>query len=392
MEMRNLSMDEFEDSISLSEYAFQYTLTKEQKDKKRELFRPEQFWGCFEEGKLQAKLSILPFQIYLHNQKFSMGGIAGVATWPENRRKGHVAKLLKHALQHMRAEGQVISFLHPFSIPFYRKFGWEVFTDTLTYKLQMHQLPPKSSVPGRIVRGAADINLLSSLYEAFAERFNGTLVRTTEWWKHSVLKDQVHTAVYYTEDGEPQGYILYELKDKELVCSEFVFLHEQARSALWTYISNHDARIEEVTLTMVPGDDRLPFMLPDPRIRQERFPYFMARIVDVEAFLSSYPLHHITDEGWTLHISDEAAPWNDGVWIIQSNADTGIIVQKVEEAVKGSSPDQLHLDIGALTALLLGYVKPAELVQAGRLQGDETALQRLEASIPVRPPMLMDFF
>ena len=58
-----------------------------------------------------------------------MGGIAGVATWPENRRQGHVSTLLKHALQEMKSKGQTLSFLHPFSIPFYRKFGWELYAE-----------------------------------------------------------------------------------------------------------------------------------------------------------------------------------------------------------------------------------------------------------------------
>lgn len=58
-----------------------------------------------------------------------MGGIAGVATWPENRRGGLVSKLLSKALARMNEEGQVLSCLHPFSVPFYRKFGWELYTD-----------------------------------------------------------------------------------------------------------------------------------------------------------------------------------------------------------------------------------------------------------------------
>ena len=45
MELRQLRSDEFEISTKLSEYAFQYTLTPEQRESNQKHFKPERFWG-----------------------------------------------------------------------------------------------------------------------------------------------------------------------------------------------------------------------------------------------------------------------------------------------------------------------------------------------------------
>lgn len=391
MELRQLKAEEYEQSISLSEYAFQYTLTPEQKEERKERFKPEQFWGIFEEGKLQAKLTILPLKVYLQGKVLPMGGIAGVATWPENRRKGHVSKLLTQALKVMKDERQTLSFLHPFSIPFYRKYGWELYAEYKNYLISSKQFPTKLEYPGKVVRDDKDISILNKMYQSFASRYQGTLVRDEEWWKYSVLDNTKHSAVYYSSDGEPQGYVLYELKDKVLVCDEFVFLNEEARGALWTFFSNHDSRIEQVKLTMVPGNDDLPYMLPDPRVTQEVIPYFMGRIVDVESFLQQYTFETGYRSELTIQIEDSAAPWNAGLWNISID-EQGLAKLTKLNGEKEKTPPDLIADIQVWTALFLGYKRPEQLFIIQKLKGLPQKGKELENLIPKAQTLLMDFF
>jgi predicted acetyltransferase len=90
------------------------------------MLKCHEIWGEFENEELISKLHILSLEIKIENCRFSMGGIAGVATWPEHRRKGSVTRLLNKALSAMKKKGQTISLLHPFNINFYRRFGWEL--------------------------------------------------------------------------------------------------------------------------------------------------------------------------------------------------------------------------------------------------------------------------
>lgn len=390
MELRQLRSDEFEISTKLSEYAFQYTLTPEQRESNQKHFKPERFWGIFDGEELQAKLTIIPLQVYVHGNKFDMGGIAGVATWPENRRQGHVSTLLKHALQEMKSKGQTLSFLHPFSIPFYRKFGWELYAEYKKYTIPVSKFPRKVEVPGRIVRGVTDIPTLDGMYQAYASRYNGTLVRDEAWWTRFVLQGDNHSVVYYSAEGKPTGYALYELKDKDLVCDEFVYLNEEARSALWTFFGNHDSRIEQVTMTMVPGDDQLPFMLPDPRVTQEIVPYFMARIVDLKSFVEQYAFEAHQEAVMTIQVEDSVAPWNAGRWRLSVNQEGKAELSELPTD-QGEQAD-LTTDIQTLSALFTGYKRAQALHAIHRLNGNPKALTQLETMIPAGQTYLMDFF
>ncbi|MFD1137885.1 GNAT family N-acetyltransferase [Paenibacillus urinalis] len=388
MNIRQLRANEFELSSKLSEYAFRYTLTEEEKEIQRQQYNPEQHWGLFEENELQAKFALYPFQVYLHGTIMEMGGIASVSTWPEHRRKGHVAALLKHALLEMKNQGQTISFLHPFSVPFYRKYGWEVYAEYKKYEIEAHQLPERSEVQGKIVRDAADASVLDPIYQTFASRYNGTLVRDELWWERKILKKGIHAAVYYSVEGEAQGYVLYENKPKELICKEFVYLNEEARTALWSYLASHPA--DWFKLNMVPADDLLPFLLPEPRIKQELVPYFMARIVDFKPFIEQYTFKAGAKTELVLQLSDQIAVWNEGVWKLSIyEGGKGILERLPQDA--SVAPDIIG-DIQTFTAMLMGYKRPEELYLMKRLAGNPMKVTQLEHALPARQTFFMDFF
>lgn len=395
LEIRQLKAEEFEQHMQLSMYAFQYKLNAEEAERSRQSFKPEHVWGAFEDGVLQAQLMLIPLQTYIQQQSMDMGGIAAVATWPENRRQGLVDQLLRHVLQLMKEQGQTVSFLHPFYFPFYRKYGWELYAEYMQYTIPTALLPAKVQTDGSIKRGVRDVELLHSIYGQYASQYNGTLVRDIEWWQKAKLRsDDTRTAVYYTADGQGQGYILYTVINKEMNIIELAYTTEEARRGLWTYISNHDSMVQHVKLR-APLQDGLPYLLQDPRIEQQQVPYFMARIVDVKAFLEQYAFEKGTAGQLTIEISDRVAEWNAGVWRIVWDADGHAIVEQVEQgesSVQSTKDVQVQADIRVWTAMLMGYKRPTELLRWEQLHGEEQAIQLLEKLIPRRGTHLMDFF
>lgn len=391
MDIRPLRADEYDASQNLSEYAFQYKLSPEERERRRTSFIPERFWGAFEDGELLAKLTLLPLELYVQGRPFRMGGIASVATWPEKRRGGLVRELLAAALSRMNEQGQTLSCLHPFSIAFYRKFGWEVYTDYKKYTINVDNFPAKAQVGGTVKRDVKDIVLLNGVYHAFAKRYNGTLVRDEDWWKRMVLgDDDDHTAVYYSESGAPEGYLLYNIKNRELLVDEFVFLNETARQGLWTYLANHDSMVTQAVVDHVPADDLLPFLLRDPRCKQETVPYFMARIVNAAAFVREYPFTAQASAGavrLNLKIHDGFAAWNDGRWQLE------VSPEGAGQLLPGDAASPvLACDIQTLTAMLLGYKRPREMYACGKLTGPEADAETLERLIPAGQTALLDFF
>ncbi|QSF44652.1 GNAT family N-acetyltransferase [Paenibacillus tianjinensis] len=390
MEIRQLQVEEFEPSLTLSEYAFKYTVSGEDRLKQEQKFKPERVWGIFEDGKLSAKLTLLPLQAYIQGQAISMGGIAGVATWPENRRQGYVAKLLKHILQVMNENGQTLSMLHPFLIPFYRKFGWEIYCEYKKYTIPVAKFPLKTDIEGSVRRDSANLEVLDQLYNQFAAQYSGTLLRTKEWWQNNVLDKDTHHSVFFSEQGEAEGYVLYKLENNQLVIDEFVFLNEKARRGLWTFLANHDSMVTGAELKLVPSDDILPFLLPDPRIPQENYPYFMARIVNAQAFVEAFSFNMLTETvKHTVYIQDEQAPWNEGVWEWTVNNQGAGSLTRLDST---DMQADLSCSIGTLTVLLMGYKRPQELARYGRISGSAEAVKWLEEITPQAKTALFDFF
>lgn len=399
--VRNFAPDEFDIHLELSEYAFQFALDDEKREHARKRFKPETWLACFQDDRLLSQMQLLDLDMYINGIPLSMGGVAGVSTWPEARRQGLVAGMLVKALKLMKERGQTISALAPFAFGFYRKYGWEMYSERKKYVIPTAKLPRRQTVPGTVrrVQALEHLEEFDAMYTAYAARYNGTLKRTTDWWKHvSLSHKKDHSAIYYTEAGEPGGYVRYRIKDREMSIFEWVVLHEQAFHGLWSFVGQHDSMIEHVKL-IAPPDDPLPYLLDDPRITHEVIPYFMARIVDVAPFIGLYAFvpnaARLEKIELLLEIQDTYAPWNEGIWLLSVDQDgRGELRLLADEPEGGDSRDAAKLTCGIndLTAMLLGYIRPAALHAHGRIGGDSSAAKKLSSLIPHRSTYLMDFF
>jgi predicted acetyltransferase len=393
--IRRLTDDDWQNSMSLSQFAFQYQLPEEEIAKRKKQSPLDQQWGYFVEGNLAAKMTILPLTTWISGKRYTMGGLAGVATWPEYRRQGMVGQLLHHALQYMKDQGQTVSYLHPFQFGFYRKYGWEHCMDYKMYDIPVTMLKMTDTTMGqgkKVVRYGREIKpLLNGIYSTWASRYNGTLERSEDWWENRVFDRKPGQIAVLADEGsgQPEGYILYEVKNRTMTIHEMVSLNEGARQGLWSFVSNHDSMVNNIILSSVPTDDTLAYWLANPRVKQEVVPYFMARIVDVEGFVEQYAFEPSEREDtlW-IRVTDEHALWNEGSYRL-------VIGQNGEgHAAKMSSPDaaELNCDIQTLTAMLMGQMRPRQLQEAGRLQGEMAAVERLEERISRRTTYLPDFF
>lgn len=378
--IKTLTTNDYHEIFSLSQFAFQYKLSEEELQKKKEEVKRHTVWGWMEEDQIAAKVHLIPLSCYIHGKSFEMGGISAVATWPEYRRQGMVKHLLYHALKQMKQDGQTLSFLHPFSFAFYRKYGWEHAFTEQQYSIPLEKLKKKWGGAGYVRRIQPDIPMLNRIYNKYAKTFNGMLERDEKWWKQRVLKDESqHIAIAYSDQGHPEGYLIYRVKEQVLTVKEMVYNSLNARKLLLQFMGNHDSMAEKANL-VVPEDDNLPLLLDEPRFEQKLLPYFMARIVDVKAFLEEYPF--LGDSKLTLTVEDDFFPENSGSYRL--GCGDGINVAYSDEPIQCS--------IQVLTGMLLGYKRPSDYYQVGLLKGGEQAIEQLEELIPRKKTYLMDFF
>ncbi|MBS9802656.1 enhanced intracellular survival protein Eis [Bacillus cereus] len=386
MNVIQLKEDKFREALRLSEYAFQYKVDEgrlqQQLTKMKE---SHEIYGIMEGEDLAAKLHLIPFHIYIGKEKFKMGGIAGVATYPEYRRSGYVKELLQHSLQTMKKDGYTVSMLHPFAVSFYRKYGWELCANLLVCHMIKSDLVMKKQVSGTVKRFNKENHPeeVEKLYETFAERFSGMLVREKNWWLQAVY-DDLTLAIYYDENKTAAGYMLYKIENYKMTVEEFVPLHNEARNGLWNFICQHDSMIKELEMT-VSENEPLLYALQEPRVKAEIKPYFMGRIVDVEQFFKQYDelnWNNVQQEV-ILHITDAFAPWNN-VTVRLANHEITIVEESTEKGIK--------LDINALSAIVFGYKRPLELNELELISGSDEAIRLFENVVPVRKPFIYDFF
>ncbi|KGZ67966.1 enhanced intracellular survival protein Eis [Bacillus anthracis] len=385
MNVIRLKEDKFREALRLSEYAFQYKVDEDRLQQQiTKMKESHEVYGIMEGENLAAKLHLIPFHIYIGKEKFKMGGVAGVATYPEYRRSGYVKELLQHSLQTMKKDGYTVLMLHPFAVSFYRKYGWELCANLLVCHMTKSDLVMKKQVNGTVKRFNKESHPeeVEKLYETFAELFSGMLVRNEKWWSQAVY-DDLTLAIYYDENQTAAGYMLYKIENYKMTVEEFVPLHNEARNGLWNFICQHDSMIKDLEMT-VSENEPLLYTLQEPRVKTEIKPYFMGRIVDVEQFLKQYELNwNNVQQEVILHITDSFAQWNN-ITVRIANHEITIIEEPIDKGIK--------LDINALSTILFGYRRPLELNELELISGSEEEIRAFESVVPVRKPFIYDFF
>lgn len=390
VEIRELIEEDYMESLKLSMYAFQYKIPEDRVASRLEMLKRHTVIGAWEDNLLAAKLHIVPYHININSQRWKMGGLAGVATYPEFRRNGYVKRLIIKALERMQQEEQIVSLLHPFDIGFYRKFGWEVFTENRKLHIEKKDLKFLESQHGSIKRFTKEYHHpdIEGIYAQFSNNYTGMLVREGDWWKNHVYGDG-QVAVYYDKRNEAKGYILFEVKDQNMDIQEFVALNHESRCGLWNFICQHDSMVHSITI-LTSNHELLPYILHQPKIKMEITPYFMARIVDAKQCLEKYQFNG-SDNKVFIHLEDEYATWNNGSYLV-GNGEVQVFKDKPGSKCVQPPKRGVRMDINSLTALVFGYKRPTELYELGYLKGLESEIASLEKLFPHTKPFFYDFF
>ena len=398
LKMRRLTTDDTAQYNALLRYAFQVTDSElaaigwDQKDmekSKKPVLKKTESFGFFDGDKLASQISIYPMQVNIYGRMYKMGGVTGVATYPEYSQHGLMSRLIKEALQNMRENHQSISMLYPYFIPYYRKKGWEIVTDIMTYTIKDTQLPKRRRTEGMVERVPIDSEDIRTVHDQFTAMRHGALKRNDleweEYWRWEA--DDVLVAVYYNLKEEPTGYLVYYISNDVFRIKEFVYINEEAYHGLWNYISAHFSMIDKVVGNNYTNEP-MAFLLEDSEIQEEIKPYMMARIVDFEAFIRKFPFDIISmyDD---LHfiIEDPVMECNNGDFTLRWDAKGETIVER-----GGTRGRTVRCNIQTLTTMFFGYRRPSYLRRIERLEADDEAVRILEDILPIDQPYFSDYF
>lgn len=354
---------------------------------KRPMLENADVFGWFDDDQLVSQVVVYPYKVNIHGKVFKMGGLTGVGTYPEYAGMGLMNELIKVALKKMKENGQLISYLYPYSIPYYRKKGWEIMSEILTFSIKDTQLPKYEESEGFVRRTPVNHKDVIRTYDRFAKVNHGALMRKkTEWdeyWRWENEEERT-AAVYYDSKRKPQGFILYWIADDIFHIKEFIYLTQEARKGLWDFIYAHMSMVEFVKGTIYKNDP-IAFLMEDSQIEETLAPYYMARIVDVAGFLRNYPFEE-KSKPFHFIVTDPMAEWNNGVFGLEWDENGKV---KVTRKAKGKP---VILDIQTLSALLMCFRRPVYFYKVEYLKTDLDTLRILEEIIPDEYPYFSDYF
>ena len=401
LHMREIKLSEISQSIELLNYVFQMNVSMN----KNRLFvsaKSTQFdegvaLGWFDGDQLVAQILNLPFEVNVHNRIYKMGGITAVGTYPEYSRIGLMHQLIYASLKQLRKDGYYISYLFPYSIPYYRKKGFEIMSDIVEYQIRDTQIPHYDKIPGQVRRLSMDHADIKKVYHQFAMKTHGAMIRNEISWNEKHQEDyweekfidsnaNLQAAVYYDEDGHPLGYMFYRIMEENFYIDELITLKEVARKALWNFIYAHQSMVYKV-FGKTTGNEAVAFLMQDSEIKQSLSPYFMARIVDLVPFVEQFPFLKV-DFQMRWAISDPLAEWNNGTFEVKSIGG----MNKIKKVNDELDEDAIQMTIQTLVTLLLGYLRPTYLYAMERIKGDATSITLLEKIIPTGVPTFVDYF
>lgn len=350
-------------------------------------------YGLKKDERLASALYSLPFTVDFHGIKYKMNGIGDVATAPESSGQGGASTLLQAALEEMSAAGVTLSYLAPFSYQYYRRFGYEQVFNHLHYSLSNQKIPkfkPKQ-VGGKIVRGKLADHLpeLAQFYASYANSgLKGGMLREQWWWNYLTLKNDWFVGIYYDEDQQVQGYVIYELAPERLVVKEMLYLNSGAFEQLAAFIFNHKNTVRSLLFDSPAAIYQGDWLADPDSVQVEVLPYMMARIVDLKDFLLRYPYVKENFAPITFGIEDQNLPQNSGIWEL-SAINGKVSIQKTAELVSDTTD---KITIQEFTKAAFGAQNINKLVLHGKADLSLKIARQLDEILVKEPPEFVDYF
>ncbi|MGF2054966.1 GNAT family N-acetyltransferase [Vagococcus fluvialis] len=343
----------------LGSYAFNMEHTEEQKQAYIEKNKFIDNYVDEVDGEVLSQIVSYPFEVTIKGQVMKMSGIGDVASYPETRGSGGIRNIFSTIFKDLHENGTELSYLAPFSQPFYRKFGYETVFDSEEIRIPkavITQIKPEKK--GKIKRVKWEDEetkaILKEIYRDTLEKVHGSVIREDYWWQYTMIKKQKRVAICYDDNNMPQGYLIYGLVGaSEFQIFEMAYRNSFALRKLMSFVSSHSGSFNEFVSTNLPDKAVLELFTEISGITRKTYSYMMVKIVNFKQFIEKYPFKKVEKEAdFYVEIQDNSCEWNNGIFhlVIKNGKAT---CEKVTEANKidysGSIQHFTQVFMGRLT-------------------------------------------
>lgn len=350
--------------------------------------------GLFDGGRLVSQLLCARLRVTTGTSDQPCAGVAGVATAPEERRRGHTGRLLRELCDELIGQGIFLSLLYPSRASFYRRFGWAICSERRVYSGPPLCFQPFARLRGRFEPvGPDSVDELNAIYtQALRGRF-GPIVRSADWWRQHVLsgwRQRFDGYIWRDERGQGRSYVIYRLVEKEgkwaLRCRDIVALDPAARTQLFRFIADHETQIAEASFP-APPDAPVNLLFEDPLTCVVE-PGPMLRLLDVAGALGAYRPPGDISGRLTVAVADDWLHHNGGVYELEA-AGGALSCRRLP----GGAEADLACDVRVLTQIFSRYLRPRTAATFGVLEArSRPALALAERIFGGLAPFSADYF
>lgn len=390
MIVRKLKKEEYYEGECIATMAFHWSLpTEEDRERLRQksLTAANLHYGAFtDDGRMMARIMNDKYVSRLDGHRVRAGGIGGVSTLPEYRETGCIRRIFDLLLPDAYRDGEVLSYLYPFNISFYRKFGYEAAPWKRNYRFKPAVLKDYHfSGDAILYRDGDSLGEYTELYNRYADSFNVAFVRDEKCFYEDHLKGEWYVNRKFTyllrQDGENVAYVSFQDEDRELAVQDMAFLGRKGFNAILGFLARFSADYKTILLP-------LPTCIELGSVIHSRDIYdvdiitkqsFMVRVVNAREALSA--IRKPENTRFVIQVTgDEQIAENNRTYLVTDSA-----VTETEEA-----PD-LSVTIQTLGQLVIGVTGlfEAELREGTEVLGSRDTLEKVFVR---KPWMIQDHF
>ncbi|MBC8331223.1 MAG: GNAT family N-acetyltransferase [Anaerolineae bacterium] len=334
-----------------------------------------------------ATVASTPMIEQVRGKNFGMGGIFGVATYPEARRKGYIKQLLVHLMQNIRADQRPLATLYPFRESFYERMGFVNFPQPRKAIFNPADLAPLLKIE---LHGDVKRMLDSQGYDIYRQyvlehrgRIHGMAVlehpdpvpcgKERTWLAAACLNGEIVGVMLYKLEGE-------EVTKFKLNAQRFYYHKPEGRYLLLQWIAHHIDQANRAELWLPPYEQpETWFADMDTEFERIWIPP-MGRVLDVAALrgMQTGPAE------FCARVEDPLCAWNNGTWKFEGRG--GIL------EVSPASDADCELSIQGLSALVYGTHAPADFAIRGWSNPSPEVQAAMQTIFPPKMPYLHEMF
>lgn len=322
-----------------------------------------------------------PFTMTVPGGALEVPGVTWVAVEVTHRRRGVLRGLMQRQLSDFRAAGKAAAILTASESGIYGRYGYGVASHVR--KIEIDRRRVSLHIPGdasRVERVSKDVarKRMPEIHERWRAINSGALSRSDAWWD-LLTKDRESersgmSELFYLMHDD--GFLAYRIKgdwndgDARHMCwiADYIVVTPEAHRDLWQVVLGLDLT-GTISGYRVPIDDPLQHLVNESRLVKTTHvgDGLWLRPLDVPTLLAART--YAVDVDVVIGVRDEL--FGDGTYLLRGGNDGATCAPTDRRA-------DVTFDVAALGAAYLGGTRLAPLSAAGRIDGDPSAMTRLD--------------